>query len=227
MLQGQTLTDTQTCLDVRLFTKMQANGEIEMKINTKVLQAAMLCAEKNDMRYYLNGVLIDFKNKRIATTNGHVLFVSHDAFEIEEFEQSEIIVPYSTMDFIVKSAVKLKSEFVEVEIHDKLTEESSDYIYTISAKDDDPMFGCETIEVFKPINGKFPNIMNVLSKWENKDTKDVGFCGAYLKLINKVSKVLKCQYPHIQLGGRDGALMINFKEFGNSDLYVMPARTEK
>ena len=198
-----------------------------MKINTKVLQAAMLCAAKNDMRYYLNGVLIDFKNKRIAATNGHVLFVSHDAFEIEDFEQSEIIVPYSTMDFIVKRSVKLKSEFVEVEIHDELTEESSDYIYTISAKDDEPMFGGETIEVFKPVNGKFPNVMNVLSKWENKDTKEVSFYGVYLELINKVSKVLKCQYPHIQLGGRDGALMINFKEFGNSDLYVMPARTEK
>ena len=198
--------------------------EIKVKINTKVLQAAMLCAAKNDMRYYLNGVLIDFKNKRIAATNGHVLFVSHNAFEIKEFEQSEIIVPYTTMDFIVKQAVKLKSEFVEIKTH---ADGDLNPVYAISAKDDDSRFFGETIEVFKPVNGKFPNIMEVLSKWENKDTKEVGFYGTYLELINKVGKVLKCQYPHIHLGGCDGALMINFKEFGNSDLYVMPARTNK
>ena len=32
MWQALTLTDTQTCLDARLFTKMQANGEIKMKL---------------------------------------------------------------------------------------------------------------------------------------------------------------------------------------------------
>ena len=32
MWHALTLTDTQTCLDARLFTKMQANGEIEMKL---------------------------------------------------------------------------------------------------------------------------------------------------------------------------------------------------
>ena len=32
MWQALTLSDIQTCLDARLFTKMQANGEIEMKL---------------------------------------------------------------------------------------------------------------------------------------------------------------------------------------------------
>ena len=32
MLQVLTLTDTQTCLDARLFTKTQANREIKMKL---------------------------------------------------------------------------------------------------------------------------------------------------------------------------------------------------
>ena len=32
MWQALTLTDIQTCLDVRLFTKMQASGEIKMKL---------------------------------------------------------------------------------------------------------------------------------------------------------------------------------------------------
>ena len=32
MLQVLTLIDIQACLDARLFTKMQANGEIEMKL---------------------------------------------------------------------------------------------------------------------------------------------------------------------------------------------------
>src|SRR4030095_10543158 len=66
-------------------SKTEKLGDVEMvQIEANILAAALHCAAKNDVRYYLNGVhVFEHREKvlRIEATNGHVLFVHDYAVE--------------------------------------------------------------------------------------------------------------------------------------------------
>lgn len=64
----------------------------KLKIRASFLQAALVTAAEKDIRYYLNGVLLDIfpGAVRIVSTDGHRLSVFHCAYTPEEGEPAEL-----------------------------------------------------------------------------------------------------------------------------------------
>ncbi len=88
---------------------------MKITLKTSVLRAALICAAKKDLRYYLQGVCISINGPDVAMiygTDGHILFagqcpiVCHVAPENYGFE---IIIPSDTI-----KAIDKKVEFVDL-----------------------------------------------------------------------------------------------------------------
>ena len=76
-----------------------------LNIPARSFAAALKCAAKNDVRFYLNGVYLDLPKGRIVGTNGHVMFVG----KIEAATLPAVIVPRDLIESALKS---LKPSFV-------------------------------------------------------------------------------------------------------------------
>ena len=62
-------------------------------IETHVLKAHLIIAPKNDVRFYLNGILVDTVNRRIVSTDGHCMLVTRfDASAIEGDSVPDFII---------------------------------------------------------------------------------------------------------------------------------------
>lgn len=77
---------------------------IDITVPTAQLAAALHCAAKNDVRYYLNGVFLDAKSGCVVTTNGHVLYVSAPKQAVGITE--DVILPRDFVEGVVKDAKK-------------------------------------------------------------------------------------------------------------------------
>lgn len=124
-----------------------------IKINLNILQAALICCAKNDVRYYLRGIYISVD--RVAATDGSRLF-SYDLSSTyaegginevgEEF--TPFIIPGESIKQLIKSLPAKERKGAEVEVI------ISDGQYSINCID--------SIVNFQPVDGKFPNIDRVI-----------------------------------------------------------------
>lgn len=73
-------------------------------IPVSALAAAITHARNKDIRYYLNGVYLDFPKGRIVATDGHRLFCG----KIERADCDPVIIPRDTVIDAVKAAKKVK-----------------------------------------------------------------------------------------------------------------------
>ena len=165
--------------------------KIQLKIST--LKAAAICAAKNDVRFYLNGVCVDIKNESqavIVGTNGNCMFVGVESYDGEwDSKPEQIIIP---LDVIEASLKRLndKSGYITLE---RLSEEAL-ILGTI---------------IFRPINGEYPKCANTIQKLENVQA-GIGYYN--YKYINKAGKALKeasnDKFPTLhQHGEKDAAVM--------------------
>lgn len=131
-----------------------------IKINSDVLKAAMLYKAKNDVRYYLEGLYIDYNT--IVATNGHVCFKA----PIESDEQR-----------IIKFQGKLPTKFKECVITGDLAEFTDDKLNVVAK------LGVETIDA------RYPN-HNRLYNDDVGEVSEIGFRGDYLQVLGKTAKLL-------------------------------------
>jgi DNA polymerase-3 subunit beta len=66
------------------------------------LKAALYCASKNDVRYYLNGIFIEPSKGRVLATDGHILFCG----EAPNGKVADIIVPREVIETALKALGK-------------------------------------------------------------------------------------------------------------------------
>jgi len=92
---------------------------MKISLKTSVLRAALLCAAKKDIRYYLQGICISFNHPEIAMvcgTNGHILFAGQcpiDVIEAPEAYGFEIIVPGDVIKGLDKKAAVVMLETID------------------------------------------------------------------------------------------------------------------
>ena len=112
-----------------------------MQVSTKALQAALISAGVNDIRFYLNAVFINAITGEVVSTNGHTLFIMQQAATPASNKEAkwQIIIPSDCVSTIIKQAARLKLEYVE------LTQVKKD-LYQIRAG--------SSIEEFTPIPAK-------------------------------------------------------------------------
>ena len=83
-----------------------------VNIPARAFAAALKCAAKNDVRYYLNGVYLDFPKGRIVATNGHIMFVG----QIETATLPPVIVPRELVEGALRSLTKRARETFDIAI---------------------------------------------------------------------------------------------------------------
>ena len=120
---------------------------MKITLKTSVLRAALICAAKKDLRYYLQGVCVSINNPDVAMvygTDGHVLFagqsviVCHVAPENYGFD---VIIPSDTI-----KAIDKKSEFIDLET---IEGGAKDYYLLGNAR-------------FQAIDARYPDISRVV-----------------------------------------------------------------
>jgi len=92
---------------------------MKITLKTSVLRAALLCAAKKDIRYYLQGICISFNHPEVAMvcgTNGHILFAGQCPIETIEAPEAlgfEIIVPGDVIKGLDKKAEVVMLETID------------------------------------------------------------------------------------------------------------------
>lgn len=131
-----------------------------IKINSDVLKAAMLYKSKKDIRYYLEGLYIDYDT--IVAMNGHICFKA----PIESDEQR-----------IIRFQGKLPTNFKECVITGDIAEFTDDKLNVIAK------LGVETIDA------RYPDYNRLYNDQTGK-VVDIGFRGDYLQILGKTAKIL-------------------------------------
>jgi hypothetical protein len=120
---------------------------MKITLKTSVLRAALICAAKKDLRYYLQGICVSINHPNIAMvygTDGHVMFAGQCPIEVIDAPTAygfEIIIPSDTI-----KAIDKKAEFIDLETIDG---GAKDYYLLGNAR-------------FQAINARYPDISRVV-----------------------------------------------------------------
>jgi hypothetical protein len=120
---------------------------MKITLKTSVLRAALICAAKKDIRYYLQGVCVSINHPQIAMvygTDGHVLFAGQCPIDVIDAPTEygfQIIIPSDTI-----KAIDKKSEFIDLETIDG---GAKDYYLLGNAR-------------FQAIDARYPDISRVV-----------------------------------------------------------------
>ena len=165
--------------------------KILLKIST--LKAAAICAAKNDIRYYLNGVCIDVRTDSklvIVGTDGHVMFIGVDDYEGKwNGKQEEIIIPIKTVEHVLKNCNKKLS-----------------HIALETLLDGEMLLDTTP---FKPIDGKYQDYKKVILKLESLKAGIGHYNAKILMRGNKAMiKASGNKYPMLNQHGKRNAAVI-------------------
>ena len=161
-----------------------------MKVSIKGLQVAIdTVANKGEVRFYLSGVFM--KESEIAATNGHILSVYNQKnMETESWNGLEIIIPTDNISNFLKRVTKHATEYAMAD----LAKGEGDFWSISFSYLDKKSRNIETIvELFKPIDAKYPDYKRMLIA-DNQAQKPQGtmcFNSDYLTTLNKIAKVAK------------------------------------
>lgn len=154
-------------------TKPQPEFET-LKLCAKSVRAAILFAAKNDVRYYLNGILLDHRGYIVAT-NGHVM-IRIENEECKRLSKDQIIgikgakIPAKAnyLDLISDSN---KGGFVRFSVGHGLAD-------------------IQEARLFEVIDGKYPDIDRVVPTSDLQPTDKIGINPEYVALVGKAQNEL-------------------------------------
>ena len=165
--------------------------KLQLKIST--LKAAAICADKNYLHGYLNGVCVDIKNESqmvIIGTDESYMFIGVENYEGEwDGKAEQIIIPLKVIEVSLQW-LTYKSGYITIE---RLDEKK----LKLGAV------------IFEPIDGPYPDYAKVVPKVESVQAR-IGYYN--YKYLNKAGKALKeassdkRQTLH-QNGEKDAAVM--------------------
>ena len=169
------------------------------------LKVVSLAAAKNDVRYYLNGVMI--RNGEIAATNGHMLLlIKSESIKSDSIKSDgEYIIGNDTIKLLINVHKFIKGDNPVKVAHGMTTRNMISII---------------------PIDGKFPDVNRVIIQ---DPSGEIGqFSYEYLLSCRKANNVfLGHNHPWIKLqhNGQAGAKFESEDEDGNKLIgVVMPVR---
>ncbi|NQY30864.1 MAG: DNA polymerase III subunit beta [Flavobacteriaceae bacterium] len=189
---------TLSTLPVDSFPRFTLSGkELEFNLNSGLLKdmisRTFFSVAQQDVRFYLNGLLMQIKDKKLfsVTTDGHRLSLFKSDIE-EDIQDYEIIIPKKGINELQRL---LDNDEIEVEIH------VTDKHLSVSSK------GFTFIS--KLIEGKFPDYNDVLPK-ESKikiqlDRDDLK------NALNRVSILTNEKYKGVSFQLKIGALYLMSK----------------
>lgn len=152
---------------------------MQIPINVKHLKAVALFSAVNDIRYYLNGVLIEVLPNavRIVATDGNLMAIAHHEVK-HAIPPCQFIIPSSAVATAIKSTGKA-CEFI--------FGEPADANYIAQVVTPCVLHAGDTDVRFTPVDGKFPDYRRV---FPDKCSGDVGhFNPEYIMRFQKAAMV--------------------------------------
>lgn len=197
--------------------------EIPQKWLIDTLKVALNFAAKKDVRYYLNGLLLEFKQNELAivATDGHRLF----------FNDIECFIPDNLkgMQYILN-----RDSLTQLKSFPKVSDE--DVNATFEIPEPDSRFA--TIKdyngqqyMFETIDGKFPDYQRVMWRERLHEDDSKGVCGinlSYLADLAKLKPIIgKFNGGLMEMKGPNTSIRITAQNtISNTDIlvFVMPMR---
>lgn len=176
-----------------------------MVIDMFALKAVSLAASTEETRYYLNGVYVEAKDKKLTmvATNGHILMgISFETYADDTFGE---IIPLSLINLIKINSKQKRDGYLHVE-DKKITLTHGDFSYSAKA-----------------IDGIFPNWRVVLPKEATGEAAQ--FDPKYVSVFRKASEVMRLSsFPTIAHNGRNPTLI---HWYPNAIGIIMPLANQK
>ncbi|MFW1971054.1 hypothetical protein [Acinetobacter bereziniae] len=150
-----------------------------------LLKAALICASKNDIRFYLNGVAID--QGHIVATDGHRMFYA----PLESAnELPQIIIPRDAIEYLIKKTTSVGKKHPE-KVLVKVGVKDNQWSLCVS----------EYQENFRPIDGKFPEWKRIIPKsaMQKYEGQTLMFNWSYMADFQKIAKILGCKNQGVEL----------------------------
>jgi len=141
-----------------------------------LLKASVICAAKNDVRFYLVGVAVD--KGHVTSTDGHRMFFA----EVEGLdpEMPQVVIPRESIEYLSKKAVGIKDlkKMVDIEI-DGLEGEMV-------------IAGTDLRERFRAYDCKYPDWKRVIPRADGSEYEGdyPTFNWQYLVDYQKIAKLL-------------------------------------
>ncbi|WP_407160916.1 hypothetical protein [Aeromonas caviae] len=199
-----------------------------------LVKAAMLFQAKNDVRYYLNGIMIT--KSHIVATDGHVMFVSPYESDLRPDEQMIIAIkgkiPAKTHNLELfyddESNIGV-ARCVEVtpfnmKVRNRITGEFEDVPPTAAAVLDGQ--GHQQCAFFHKIDGKFPDWERVVPTGEVIPTDRIGINFDFCARVAKACKELGSPYQQcaVNLRGAKTAIEVDLqsRHYAGAKAIIMP-----
>ena len=183
-------------------------------ISRNKLKAAAIFAAKDDIRYYLNGILIESTpmQTRVCATDGHALFCAKDDAKGDNVDSFVGIVPNDTVKQILAWKAPYKGAAdLPVVITTAETEQRAEW--------------CGNTAVIKCLEGKFPEYARVVPEKVSGDASHID--PELLMRCKKAAEVLgtsKLGHFAFKQGGDGSAIAVFSVE---AFAVVMPMRGDK
>lgn len=199
-----------------------------------LVKAAMLFQAKNDVRYYLNGIIIT--KSHIVATDGHVMFFSPYESDLRPDEQ---------MIIAIKGKISAKAHNLELfyddernigvarcvevtpfymKVRNRITGEFDDVPPTAAAVLDGQ--GHQQCAFFHKIDGKFPDWERVVPTGEAIPTDRIGINFDFCARVAKACKELGSPYPQcaVNLRGATAAIEVDLqsRHYAGAKVIIMP-----
>lgn len=175
------------------------------RLSANCVKSAMVTMAKNDVRYYLNGLLIG--DKKIVSTDGHRMTV----IECEQADFEPKI--FAIKGNLLKSACECEFVFIG---------EDHGVIMTRSAGKQEQ----DKVVKFSVVDGRFPDWRRVMPQGKPIKVEKVGFNIGYVADINKTAQHLGNSYSigaFTFYGGEKAAIEISTGEH-KATVVIMQAR---
>lgn len=204
-----------------------------------LVKAAMLFQAKNDVRYYLNGIMIT--KSHIVATDGHVMFVSPYESDLRPDEQMIIAIKVKipakahNLELFYDDESNIGvARCVEVtpfnmKVRNSITGEFEDVPPTAAAVLDGQ--GHQQCAFFHKIDGKFPDRERVVPTGEAIPTDRIGINFDFFARVAKACKELGSRFPQcaVNLRGAKTAIEVDLQSchYAGAKAIIMPCHVDK
>ena len=184
---------------------------MKITIDHSVVKALLICAAKQDVRYYLKGVLVDARANGdvvLVTTDGHRMLaypVATDA--IEALAPGQYIIPREALEAVkpCKAGRHVLPITIEIDVANGRENKITGATSTVT-----PL-----------IDGKYPDWRRVLPKTVSGEPTQ--YQAEYLGDFGRIADLLGTKYPHIHHNGSSAAIVGNL---GAALGVLMPMRSD-
>lgn len=197
---------------------------MKITIDHSVIKALLICAAKQDVRYYLKGVLVDARatDVTLVTTDGHRMLaypVATDA--IEALAPGQYIIPREALEAVKPCKAGRVTLPITIEIVTAPDQPDPERAgVTIKGKTSVTITGA-TSAVTPLIDGKFPDWRRVLPKTVSGEPTQ--YQAEYLGDFGRIAELFGTKQPHIHYNGSSAAIVSNL---GAALGVLMPMRSD-